>query len=37
VTRRDGVSIDLSTFDAFLFDLDGAVTRTAGPRAAAAS
>ena len=30
-----GVSIDLSAFDAFLFDLDGVVTRTAGLHASA--
>jgi beta-phosphoglucomutase family hydrolase len=35
VTRRDGVSIDLSAFDAFLFDLDGVITRTAGLHASA--
>lgn len=35
MTPRDTVSIDLSTFDAFLFDLDGVITRTAGLHASA--
>jgi beta-phosphoglucomutase family hydrolase len=35
VTPRDTVSIDLSMFDAFLFDLDGVITRTAGLHASA--
>lgn len=29
------IVVDLSAFDAFLFDLDGVITRTAGPHAAA--
>ena len=32
---RDTITIDLSTFDAFLFDLDGVITRTAGLHASA--
>ena len=32
---RDTITIALSTFDAFLFDLDGVITRTAGLHAAA--
>jgi alpha,alpha-trehalase len=35
VTSRDPVSIDLASFDAFLFDLDGVITRTAGLHASA--
>jgi cell division protease FtsH len=35
VIRRDTVSIDLSAIDAFLFDLDCVITRTAALRAAA--
>lgn len=31
----DTVVIDLSAFDAFLFDLDGVITRTAGLHASA--
>ena len=31
----DSVTIALSTFDAFLFDLDGVITRTAGLHASA--
>lgn len=35
MTGRDAVNIDLSAFDAFLFDLDGVITRTAGLHASA--
>jgi beta-phosphoglucomutase family hydrolase len=35
VTPRGTITIDLSTFDAFLFDLDGVITRTAGLHASA--